>query len=239
LAAARDGARPHMRPSPLEVRRGAVAAGRRRSPAARCGAVEAVGQPRPQLLRTGHGRREVTNGALHVVEHEDLTNSDVLERDVSACWGSRSSRAPRTAASTLAPWNNRRGALAPHEPHLPVSVRRVKRRHAGGRCETCSTRTYVEAAARGRDMLRLPEHWVVGREAEDGRTRRGDAPRHHDGETLQAVVSCSVAHVVEEAEAELARAAFHNMSIFSSHKKKPCPFFLFLSLLQRRVYVSF
>jgi hypothetical protein len=78
-------------------------------------------------------------------------------------------------------------------------------------------------------MLRLPEHWVVvvGREAEDGRTRRGDAPRHHDGETLQAVVSCSVAHVVEEAEAELARAAFHNMSIFSSHKKKTMSIFSF------------
>nr|ACN26190.1 unknown [Zea mays] len=78
----------------------------------------------------------------------------------------------------------RRGALAPHQLHLPTRVRRVQRRH--GRPVRDLLQEHVEAGGRG-DVVRLPEHRVVGREAEDGGPRGGDAPRHHGAHALQAV----------------------------------------------------
>ena len=77
------------------------------------------------------------------------------------------------------------GALAPDEPHVAGGVGGVERRD--GRAVGDLLEEDVEGPAG--DVVRLPKHRVVGREPEDGGTRRGDAPGHHRREALQAVLA--------------------------------------------------
>jgi hypothetical protein len=77
------------------------------------------------------------------------------------------------------------GALAPDEPHVPGGVGGVQRRD--GRAVGDLLEEDVEGAVG--HVVRLPEHRVVGREAEDRGARGGDAPGHHRREALQAVLA--------------------------------------------------
>ena len=220
------------------------------------------------LLVLHDGRGEVTNGSLCVVEHGDLTSSDVLDGDLpvpepidlaqrlvrrgraedpapdaaGVAAAEPEERASRPAVAELGleaglgaddadvagpvdaggreeadhqvraahdvrlavagqaelpraahrglhagPVEPRRRALAPHEADVAARVRRVQRRH--GRAVRDLLQQDVEggAAGGGGDVVGLAEHRVVGREAEDGRPRRGDAPCHHGGEAFEAV----------------------------------------------------